>query len=152
MIDLHRFLDRPVAQEGGAEVDDVDEQDAAIGKQFANSPHRAGDVEKMIDGLTDDDHVETALAEVNVLDKPLDRLDAERLRLGGFERSGIDDGRLQPESFGHGAGHDPGRPSNVQHRPVAASVEIWREQVTAIGRVLPLLALYGAGVDEAAVI
>ena len=97
MVDLDRRLDRRVAEIGGAEVDDVDEEEAARRDQIPEPAQRAGDVEQVIDRLAQHDDVELPAAQIDVLDQPFDRLDAERLCLRRLERRGIDDRRAQIE-------------------------------------------------------
>ena len=117
MIDLDRVLDRPVAQVRGAEIDDVDEQQAVVGQQLPDARERAGDVEQMIDGLADDDHVEAALAEVVLFDKAGDGLQAEGARACSTSSgAGSISGPRQPELTREVMRDDARRPADVEHR------------------------------------
>ena len=90
------------------------------GQQLAHAAQRAGDVEEVIDRLAEDDEVEPPVAEIDVLDQPFDRLEAERLRLGRLERRRVDDRRAQVEALGKGCATTPVDP------PMSSIVRIAR--------------------------
>ena len=54
MVNLDRVLDRPVAEVGGPEIDDVDEEQSVLGDDGPHARQCPGDVEQVVDRLDDD--------------------------------------------------------------------------------------------------
>ena len=123
-----------------------------LGQQLAHAPQRAGDVEQVIDGLADTTTSNRRSPKSCSSTSPVDRLEAERLRLRHLERRRIDErarrGRTPARSAPATTPVEPPMSSIVASRAPSTN---GREQLGAVGGVLALLRLDRARVDQPAV-
>jgi hypothetical protein len=152
VVDLHRLLDRPVAEVRRAEIDDVHEEDPFGHDQAPHGTERAGDVEQVIHRLAHRDDVKAFAARVELLHEARDGPEPQSTGLRNLERRGVDDGAGQAEPGAEGVRDDAGRSSDVEEAAKTPAAHEWLDQVAPLHGIVPLLGLNRRGIDHPAVV